>query len=217
MLPITHPTTLRPVTIARLLEQQGSPLAALAEEIFDLAIAYRIDAAFALAQWMVESQFGCLPLAQTHCNAAMVRLAQTRLAPPTGPKHPVDDVQPILPLRYGDAFGSGYISYPSWLAGLEEYFRLLRLVFVDARHEEQVEQIAQSFLATMPGRKPALAAPPARTSGSAKQRQLSPPTGHQALVSAQEIAAYAWRIERYRAAFQAGMLIGAPTSQAFGD
>jgi hypothetical protein len=90
MLHITHPTTLRPVTIARLLEQQGSPLAPLSEEIFDLAMAYRIDAAFALAQCMVESQLGCLPLAQVNRNAALVRVALTRMAAPapTGPLHP---------------------------------------------------------------------------------------------------------------------------------
>ncbi|HEY7355935.1 MAG TPA: hypothetical protein VH590_05685, partial [Ktedonobacterales bacterium] len=133
MQPITQPTTLRPVLIARLLEQQSSPLAPLAEEIYDLAIAYRIDAAFALAQWMVESQLGCLPLAQVNRNAALVRLALTRKSAPDA--EGAGEAQPILPLRYGDVYGSGYVTYPSWLAGLEEYFRLLRSVFVDAWQE----------------------------------------------------------------------------------
>jgi hypothetical protein len=209
---ITHPTTLRPVQIARLLEQQGSPLAPLAEEIYDLAIAYRIDAAFALAQWMVESQFGRLPLAQVNRNAGMVRVALTRMAAPTGPLHPAGETEPILPPRFGDAYGSGYVSYPSWLAGLEEYFRLLRYVFVDAWREEEVQQIAQAYLATMPGRKPvpASAASPARRRGGSKRRARQRPAAtpgqrqpQQPPVSQQEIDAYARRVERYRAEFQA--------------
>ena len=129
-----------------------------------------------------------------------------------GPLHPVGKTQPILPLRYGGALGSGYVNYPSWLAGLEEYFRLLRLVFVDAWHEEAVEQIAQRYLATLPGRKAAPAAQPAHTHASSKrrskQRQPTPPTpptpAAALVVSAQEVVAYARRIEGYRAAFQAG-------------
>ncbi len=215
MLTITHPTTLRPVLIARLLEQQGSPLAPLAEEIYDLAITYRIDAAFALAQWMVESELGRLPLAQVNHNAALVRLALTRRAAPA-PAAAADagETRPMLPLRYGDVYGSGYVTYPSWLAGLEEYFRLLRSVFVDACHEEEVAQIARAYLATTPGRVPAPAAAPRapgvlpakrharknRRRGSVSQgraRALTPPP-----VSEQEIAAYVRRIERCRAAFQ---------------
>lgn len=204
MLKITQPTTLRPVTIARLLERQGSPLAPLAEEIYDLAIAYRIDAAFALAQWMVESQFGCLPVAQVHCNAALVRLALTRLPAPGG-------LQPVLPPRYGDASGSGYVCYPSWLAGLEDYFRLLRQVFVDARGEEGVPQIAQAYLATMPGRKAAPAAK--RNARKGARRGGTGPKGaasalaRQPVISPQEVAAYARRVEHYRAAFQTGLLV----------
>jgi len=199
MLNITAPTTVRPVTIARLLERQGSPLAPLAEEIYDLAIAYRVDAAFALAQWMVESQLGCLPLAQEHRNAALVRVALTRLAAPAAVGAPA---LPILPPRYGDTAGSGYVCYPSWLAGLEEYFRLLRCVFVDARREEQVEQIAQAYLATTPGRR---ASPPAAKRHARKGARHAAPQGKAPApppISQQEIATYARRIELYRAAFQ---------------
>lgn len=211
---ITHPTTMRPVLIARLLERYGSPLAPLAEEIYDLAIAYRIDAAFALAHCMVESRLGRLPLAQMNRNAALVRVALTRMAAPTGPLHPAGETRPILQLRYGDAYGGGYICYPGWLAGLEEYFRLLRCVFVDAWHEEEVEQIARAYLATTPGRKPALAAliagqrrvnAGAGSSRRARQRPAAqPPACQPPLVSPQEVNAYARRIERYRLAFQAG-------------
>jgi hypothetical protein len=219
MLTITHPTTLRPVLIARLLEQQGSPLAPLAEEIYDLAIAYRIDAAFALAQWMVESQLGCLPLAQVNHNAALVRVALTRMPAPATAD--TGEARPILPLRYGDVYGSGYVTYPSWLAGLEEYFRLLRCVFVDAWHEEAVEQIAQRYLATTPGRRlapaasapaaPRVPAPPAKRHARKNRRRGAgaAPSGKapalaQPPVSEQEIAAYARRIERCRAVFQGG-------------
>lgn len=214
MLNITQPTTLRPVTIARLLEQQGSPLAPLSEEIFDLAMAYRIDAAFALAQCMVESQLGCLPLAQVNRNAALVRLSLTRMAAPapapTGLLYPAGEAQPILPPRYGDVYGSGYVTYPSWLAGLEEYFRLLRYVFVDAWHWEQVEQIAHAYLAALPGRKAAPAAP--HRSGKGARRGNRPPKGQppalsqRTAVSQEEINAYARRIGRSRTAFQAGVL-----------
>jgi|SRR5579859_1205281 len=205
---ITTPTTLRPVVIARLLERQGSPLAPLAEEIYDLAIAHRIDAAFALAHWMLESQLGCLPLAQQTRNAALVRVLLTRLAAPTGPLHPVGAAHPILPQRYGDEYGGGYVTYPAWLAGLEEYFRLLRHVFVDAWHEEKVEQIARAYLEATPGRKSAPNAPTRPLAGAALAlRSIEPvPSSEKraaAPVSQPELDAYVRRIERQRVAFQA--------------
>jgi hypothetical protein len=205
---ITSPTTLRPVEIARLLEQQGSPLAPLAEEIYDLAIAYRIDAAFALAQCMVESQLGCRYEAQRNRNAALVRVALARLAAPTGPLHPVGTAEPILPPRYGDEHGSGYVTYPGWLAGLEEYFRLLREVFVNAWREDKVEQVARAYLEATPGRKPAPHAPQPALVGAALALRAagqgqSAERSRAAPVSQKEIDAYARRVERYRAAFQA--------------
>ena len=203
---ITQPTTIRPVTIARLLERQGSPLAPLAEEIYDLAIAYRIDAAFALAQWMVESQLGCLPLAQDHRNAALVRAALTRLpvSGSSGLLRSAGEAQPML-LRFGDDSGSGYVTYPGWLAGLEDYFRLLRFVFVNARGEEQVEQIARAYLATRPDRR--FAPPPAKRHARKGARrgvaqQGKAPTLARQPVSQQELTTYVRSIERYRAAFQ---------------
>ena len=211
MLKITHPTTLPPVVIARLLEQYGSPLAPLAEEIYHLAIAHRIDVAFALAHCMAESQLGRKQEAQLTCNVALVRAALTRLAAPGGPLRPADPAQPILPPRYGDDTGSGYLTYPGWLKGIEEYFRLLRLVFVDTWHEEKVEQIAQAFLATTPGRKSAPnAATRALTGSVATLRAAAPGQSTEkpgaVPVSQQELDAYVHRIERHRAAFQAGTL-----------
>jgi hypothetical protein len=201
MQPITEPTTLRPVTIARLLERQGSPLAPLAEEIYDLAIAYRIDAAFALAQWMVESQLGCLPLAQTHRNAALVRVALRRLEGGALAGEP----QIVAQTHSGDA-GKGYVTYPGWLAGLEDYFRLLRFVFAHARGEEQVEQIAQAYLATKPERRAEPVARPAKRHARKGARRAAPAPGKAPAqpppVSQRELAAYVRRIEEYRAAFQ---------------
>lgn len=191
---ITMPTTLRPVQIARLLEREGSPLAPLAEEIYDLALFYRIDAAFALAQCMIESKLGCALAAQTNRSAALVPLAVARMAAPTGPLHPVGTAIPIVPPRYSDEFGMGYVTYPSWLTGLEEYFRILRLIFVDAWHEERVEDVAQAFLASAPNRRARPAAAPRTASGKARQGVLPP--------SRQEISAYARRVERYRLQFQ---------------
>jgi hypothetical protein len=174
---ITLPTTLRPVQIARLLEREGSPLAPLAEEIYDLALFYRIDAAFALAQCMVESKLGCTLEAQANRSAALVPLAVARMAAPTGPLH------------YGDEFGTGYVAYPSWLTGLEEYFRILRLIFVDAWREERVEDVARAFLASAPNRRG-----PARTPPKAWQGALT--------TRSPEVIAYARRVERYRHQFQ---------------
>ncbi len=186
---ITMPTTLRPVQIARLLEREGSPLAPLAEEIYDLALFYRIDAAFALAQCMVESKLGCTLEAQANRSAALVPLAVARMAAPTGPLHPVGTAIPILPPRYGDEFGTGYVAYPSWLTGLEEYFRILRLIFVDAWREERVEDVARAFLASAPNRRG-----PARTPPKAWQGALT--------TRSPEVIAYARRVERYRHQFQ---------------
>ncbi len=199
---ITTPTLLRPVLIARLLEQHGSPLAPLAEEIYDLAIFYRIDAAFALAQCMVESKLGCTLPAQVNHNAALVPLAVARLAAPTGPLHPVGTAVPILPPRYTDEFATGYITYPSWLTGLEEYFRILRHIFVDAWHQEKVEDVAHTFLFFAPGRNAARKAPPA---GKATQQPSTMPPAARSLsspVRPQEVNDYARRVARYRALFQ---------------
>jgi len=147
---ITTPTLIPPVIIARLLERTGSPLAPLAEEIYHLAVCERIDAAFALAQCMVESRLGCKLAAQINRNAALVPLSMARLAEPARPLHLGGTAAPVLTARYGDEHHTGYVTYPSWLTGLEEYFRLLRRVFVDARHEERVEDIARAFLAARP-------------------------------------------------------------------
>ena len=180
---ITIRTTLRPVQMARLLERAGSPLAPLAEEIYDLALFYRIDAAFALAQCVVESKLGCTPAAQVNRSAALVPVAVARMAAPTGPLHPVGTAIPILPPRYGDEYGTGYVAYPSWLTGLEEYFRILRLIFVDAWREERVEDVARAFLASTPNRH-----------GPARRGALT--------ARSPEVIAYARRVERYRLQFQ---------------
>ena len=202
---ITLPTTLRPVQIARLLEREGSPLAPLAEEIYDLAMFYRIDAAFALAQCMVESKLGCTLAAQANRSAALVPLAVARMAAPTGPLHPVGTAIPIVPPRYGDEYGMGYVTYPSWLTGLEEYFRILRLIFVDAWHEERVEDVARAFLASAPNRRAAAAPRPEahkRPSPAARRR---PQPGRQSAQAKRspEVDAYTRRVERYRLQFQA--------------
>ena len=205
MYKITMPTPLRPVQIARLLEREGSPLAPLAEEIYDLAMFYRVDAAFALAQCMVESKLGCTLAAQANRSAALVPLAVGRMAAPSAAGAAI----PILPPRYGDEFGMGYVTYPSWLAGLEEYFRILRLVFVDAWHEERVEDVAQAFLASLPNRR---AGPQPRPAGGkaralAQKAALHHPQparqgAHLLPPSRQEVSAYARRVERYRLQFQ---------------
>jgi hypothetical protein len=205
---ITTPTTIPPVVIARLLERAGSPLAPLAEEIYDLAVCYRIDAAFALAQWKVESRLGCEPAAQVNRSAALVPLVLARMAAPAGSPHAVGEASPLLPPRYSDEHGSGYVTYPGWLAGLEEYFRLLREVFVDARHEERVEDIASAFLSAAPARRSqAPAAPeagrPRKPTGKTARRQVSPAGGQgPSPIRRQAINAYTRQIERERALIQ---------------
>ena len=204
MYKITMPTTLRPVQIARLLEREGSPLAPLAEEIYDLAVFYRIDAAFALAQCMVESKLGCTVEAQANRSAALVPLAVARMAAPVAEGAAI----PILPPRYGDEYNMGYVTYPSWLTGLEEYFRILRLVFVDARHEERVEDIARAFLSSAPNRRvatPRASAAPRQAGGNVRTRH-HPQTARarQAALPASRLVvnAYARRVERFRLQFQ---------------
>ena len=208
MYKITMPTTLRPVQIARLLEREGSPLAPLAEEIYALAMFYRVDAAFALAQCMVASKLGCTVQAQANRSAAPVPLAVARMAAPAA-------AIPILPPRYGDEYNMGYVTYPSWLTGLEEYFRILRLVFVDARHEERVEDVARAFLFSAPNRR-AAAQPRPPVSKVARERPTGarvrtpgvckrpPPKARQGALPASrlEVSAYARRVERFRLQFQ---------------
>lgn len=200
MYKITMPTTLRPVQIARLLEREGSPLAPLAEEIYDLAMFYRIDAAFALAQCMVESKLGCTLAAQANRSATLVPLTVGRMAAPSAAGAAI----PILPPRYGDEFGMGYVTYPSWLAGLEEYFRILRLVFVNARHKERVEDVARAFLSSAPNRRtPPTAVQPRPAGGKARARHHPQPARQSALPASRlEVSAYARRVERYRLQFQ---------------
>lgn len=194
MYKITMPTTLRPVQIARLLEREGSPLAPLAEEIYDLAVFYRIDAAFALAQCMVESKLGCTLPAQANRSAALVPLAVARMAAPAA-------TIPILPPRYGDEYDMGYVTYPSWLTGLEEYFRILRLVFVDARHEERVEDVARAFLSSAPNRR--VAAQPRPPISKVARHHTQPARRQGALPASRlEVSAYARRVERFRLQFQ---------------
>lgn len=197
MYKITMPTTLRPVQIARLLEREGSPLAPLAEEIYDLALFYRVDAAFALAQCMEASRLGCTLPAQANRNAALVPLAVARMAAPAA----AGAASPILPPRYGDDYNMGYVTYPGWLAGLEEYFRVLRLVLVDAWHKERVEDVAQEFLRSAPNRRARSAAMP-RPAGGKARHQKQPARQAALQARSQEVSAYARRVERYRLQFQ---------------
>ncbi len=88
-------------TYQKVLTQAGSPLAASYEDSWAYLTSLGVDPAFALAQWLHESDYGLLGAAVAHHNPGNLRLS------------------PGMPVV------NGFAQFPDWLSGVRGYANLI--------------------------------------------------------------------------------------------
>ena len=107
--------------INRVLAFYHSPAAGKGQALFDDGVKYGVDPVFALAFFMHESSFGTTGVAQfTHS---------------------------LGNLRCISAYScyNGFSSFPTWEAGFDAWYSLIRVVYVDTWHLSTVEQIIPTY------------------------------------------------------------------------
>lgn len=114
--------------INRVLAAYGSPAAGKGQALYDLGIKYQIDPAFALAFFLHESTMGTAGEAR-----ATRSLGNLRCIPNA------DCV---------DQDRGGYASFPTWEAGFEAWYKLIRNLYVAQLGLTTVDQIIPTYAPT---------------------------------------------------------------------
>ncbi len=107
--------------INQVLASNHSPAAGKGQAIFDDGIKYGVDPVFALTFFMHESSFGTTGVAQSTLSLGNLRCI------------------PAFPCP------NGYASFPTWEAGFNAWYSLIRDVYVDTWHLSTVEQIIPTY------------------------------------------------------------------------
>ncbi len=121
--------------INQVLSMYGSPAAGSGQALYNLGVAYGIDPAFALAFFQHESSFGKFGEANATRSLGNLRCIPNAACVDTSGQ----TCQP------GE---SCYASFPSWAAGFEAWYRLLRDLYVTTWHLTTVEQIIPRYAPT---------------------------------------------------------------------
>ncbi len=104
---LTAPPSVSAATIDRALAEYGSPAAGQGAVFYDLGVQYGIDPAYPLAFFIVESQAGTQGVARfTH------GIGNIRVTP-------------------GYASYAGYRSYASYAAGIADWYRLIKTLYIE--------------------------------------------------------------------------------------
>lgn len=111
--------------INRVLAAYNSPAAGKGQALYDLGVKYGIDPAFALAFFMHESTFGTAGEAQTTKSLGNLRCYPGATC--------VDQDR------------GGYASYPTWEAGFEAWYQLIRNYYVAQLGKTTVDQIIPTY------------------------------------------------------------------------
>jgi Mannosyl-glycoprotein endo-beta-N-acetylglucosaminidase len=114
---VLGPPTVSATFINQVLASNHSPAAGKGQALFDYGVKYGVDPVFALAFFMHESSFGTTGIAQYTLSLGNLR---------------------CIPLY---SCYDGFSSFPTWEAGFEAWYSLIRDVYVDAWHLSTVEQI----------------------------------------------------------------------------
>ena len=104
---LDRPPSLSAARIDLVLAEYGSPAMDLGETFYDLGVQYRIDPAYPLAFFIVESQAGTRGVARVTRSIGNIRCTP----------------------RYQCV--EGYRAYESWAAGLEDWYKLIRELYID--------------------------------------------------------------------------------------
>jgi hypothetical protein len=107
--------------INRVLSANSSPAAGTGQAIYDLGKKYDIDPVFALAFFEHESSFGTTGVAQVTLSPGNIRASA------------------------GYAQIDGYRAYPSWTAGFEDWYKLIKNLYVEQWGLTTVEQIVPVY------------------------------------------------------------------------
>ncbi len=111
--------------INRVLASYSSPAAGLGQQMYDLGVKYGIDPVYALAFFMHESLFGTTGEAQVTRSLGNSRCIPTR---------------PCIDQNRG-----GYAQMYSWLDGFEQWFKLIRNLYVAQWGRVTVDQIIPKY------------------------------------------------------------------------
>ncbi|HEX2912053.1 MAG TPA: glucosaminidase domain-containing protein [Chloroflexia bacterium] len=114
------------ITVAKIeqvLKQYNSPAAGKGQALYDLGVKYNIDPAFALAFFVHESTAGTKGVAVTTKSIGNIR--QTA--------------------NSGFDGYQGFRKYPTWEAGMEDWYKLIRNLYINGWNLRTVEQIVPKY------------------------------------------------------------------------
>lgn len=119
--------------IAQVLKQYNSPAVASSQAIYDLGVKYGIDPAYALAFFIHESSAGTKGIAVTTKSLGNIR--QTT--------------------NSGFEGYQGFRKYPSWEVGAEDWYKLIRNLYIDGWNLPTVEKIIPKYAPSEDNNNPA--------------------------------------------------------------
>jgi hypothetical protein len=120
--------TLTPAFINRVLAAYGSPAVGKGQALYDLGVKYQVDPAFALAFFMHESTFGTAGEARTTKSLGNLRC--------------IPDAACV------DQDRGGYAAFPTWEAGFEAWYKLIRNLYVAQWGLTTIDQIIPKYAPT---------------------------------------------------------------------
>ncbi len=113
--------TLSAAFVDKVLVAAGSHAAGTGQALYDLSVKYGIDDAYALAFFEHESTFGTGGVARATLSLGNIRCS--------------DGYQCV----------EGYRAYGSWVEGYEDWYRLIRTLYIGQWHLSTVEQIVPRY------------------------------------------------------------------------
>ena len=113
--------TISAAFIDKVLAAAGSKATGTGQALYDDGVQYGIDPVYALAFFQHESTFGTGGVARATLSLGNIRCS--------------DGYQCI----------EGYRAYSSWIAGYEDWYRLIRTLYISQWHLSTVEQIVPKY------------------------------------------------------------------------
>jgi hypothetical protein len=121
---VTGPPSITPQQIDAVLAAYGSPAAGAGQAFYDAGVRYGIDPAYALAFFIHESSAGTAPQWAGH----------------KGNGTTTHNVGNIICAGYPTCYGR-FRDYDSWQTGIEDWYRLILVEYIDGRGLKTVAQI----------------------------------------------------------------------------
>lgn len=127
---VRHSPSVDAATIRSILQQYNSPAVGAADAMYTLGMEYGIDPAFCLAFFINESTAGTAGVARTTKSVGNIRTTA------------------------GYADYQGYRKYESWEQGIEDWYRLIRDLYIADWGLTTVDQIIPVYAPTSDGNSP---------------------------------------------------------------